>query len=75
MKIRKSTAIILISALFFIGCAKCPRVAQKTDGHECQWIDGYTWCAKLKECKRPWELAEKEGFENSYEAFDKYCGN
>jgi hypothetical protein len=45
------------------------------DAHGCIGSAGYSWCAKLSECVRPWELAEAQSFEVSETAFDAYCGN
>ena len=45
------------------------------DAHGCIGSAGYSWCAKTGSCERPWELAEKQGFENTKEAFDKFCEN
>ncbi|TGD73983.1 amidohydrolase [Mangrovimicrobium sediminis] len=45
------------------------------DAHGCIASAGYLWCAKTNKCERPWELAKKEQFENTIEAFDKFCGN
>ena len=44
------------------------------DAHGCIGSAGYRWCAKTRQCERPWELAEKEQFENTMEAFDRFCG-
>lgn len=43
------------------------------DEHGCIGSAGYTWCERAKQCERPWELAEKEGFENTPEQFEAYC--
>ena len=45
------------------------------DGHGCIRSAGYSWCARTKQCERPWELAKKKGFNNTKEAFDHDCGN
>ncbi len=45
------------------------------DTHGCIGSAGYRWCAKTNRCERPWELAKKEKFEKSAEAFDAFCGN
>jgi predicted amidohydrolase YtcJ len=44
------------------------------DIHGCIGSAGFSWCAKTKQCERPWELAKKEKFENSAEAFKDFCG-
>ncbi len=43
------------------------------DEHGCKASAGYSWCERTGQCERPWELAEKEGFENTSESFDAYC--
>lgn len=45
------------------------------DEHGCIRSAGYHWCARTKQCERPWELARNKGFENNKESFDRYCGN
>ncbi len=45
------------------------------DEHGCIPSAGYIWCNETGRCERPWELAGKQGFENSREAFDRFCGN
>jgi len=45
------------------------------DAHDCIGSAGFTWCAKMKFCERPWELAEKKKFENTKVAFDNFCEN
>ncbi len=45
------------------------------DVHGCIGTAGYSWCESTKQCERPWELAKKYGFENTREAFDKFCKN
>ena len=43
------------------------------DAHGCIAAGGYVWCERTHQCERPWELADKEKFEKTREAFDKYC--
>ena len=50
-------------------------VGADKDAHGCIGSAGFKWCAKTKNCERPWELAKKEKFEKSAEAFDTYCGS
>ncbi|MBD1390461.1 peptidase [Neiella sp. HB171785] len=45
------------------------------DEHGCIGSAGYQWCARTKQCERPWELAEKQTFDNTAKAFAQYCGN
>lgn len=43
------------------------------DEHGCIGSAGYQWCERSSQCERPWELAEKEGFENTRELFQAFC--
>ena len=54
---------------------KAKLVGGDKDAHGCIGSAGYRWCAKTKQCERPWELAKKEKFEKREEAFDIFCGN
>ncbi|BAO44884.1 amidohydrolase [Thiolapillus brandeum] len=45
------------------------------DANGCIGSAGYRWCAKTGQCERPWELAKKEKFDNTREAFDQFCNN
>jgi len=54
---------------------KGQRVGGDRDAHGCIGSAGYSWCEKTGRCERPWELARKEGFENTKEAFDRFCRN
>ncbi len=48
-------------------------VGADADKHGCRASAGYQWCARSRQCERPWELAAKEGFANSPEAFAQWC--
>lgn len=48
-------------------------VGADRDAHGCIGSAGYSWCARAAACVRPWELAHEKGFENSAEAYRKYC--
>ena len=50
-------------------------VGADKDAHGCKSSAGFSWCAKTKQCERPWELAKKEKFEKSVEAFNSFCEN
>lgn len=50
-------------------------IGSDRDAYGCLPAAGYSWCARIEKCVRPWQLASKEGFENTLGAFDKYCGN
>ena len=41
--------------------------------HGCIGSAGYQWCERTRQCDRPWELAEKEGFDNTPKQFEVYC--
>lgn len=43
------------------------------DEHGCIGSAGYQWCARLKTCERPWELAEMKNINNDLEAFKTFC--
>ena len=45
------------------------------DAHGCTPGAGYSWCAKEKDCVRPWELASSKNLGEGKDAFDRYCGN
>jgi len=50
-------------------------VGADKDAHGCKSSAGFQWCAKTKQCERPWELAKKEKFDNTAEAFKSFCQN
>ncbi|MGT2432110.1 hypothetical protein ACU4HD_31630 [Cupriavidus basilensis] len=33
----------------------------------------YAWCTRTRQCVRPGELAQKQGFKLTLESFDGYC--
>jgi hypothetical protein len=43
------------------------------DAHGCIPSAGYSWCARTKQCQRPWELAKKYSLENTQQTFDSFC--
>lgn len=51
-----------------------PLPGSDRDSHGCIPSAGYSWCARTNKCERSWELAKTHGFENTREAFDKFCG-
>ena len=73
----------LLSLLCFVlfiltGCATLDSVSNSIVGndkdiHGCIPSAGYSWCERTKQCERPWELADKVGFQNSEKAFLEYC--
>ena len=48
-------------------------VGADIDEHQCIGSAGYLWCAKLKQCVRPWELAAQKNFQNTAQSFKDYC--
>lgn len=48
-------------------------VGSDKDSHGCVGSTGHQWCAKTKQCERPWELAKKQGFEKTEDAFNSFC--
>ncbi len=53
---------------------KAKYVGGDRDTHGCIGSAGYRWCARTKNCERPWLLAEKYGFANTAEAVNIFCG-
>jgi len=69
---------IEVAGVVFRGALKMKNdrlVGADKDAHGCIGSAGYKWCAKTKKCERPWELAKKEKFEKSAEAFNSFCRN
>jgi len=56
------------------GSVETPAPGSDRDAHGCIPSAGYSWCARTNTCERPWELAKAHGFENTREAYDKFCG-
>ncbi len=52
---------------------KRPMPGADRDIHGCIPSAGYTWCAATRRCERPWELARERGFDNTAEAFGRFC--
>lgn len=50
-----------------------PAVGGQRDTHGCLPAAGYRWCERTARCERPWELAGTQGFENTAEAYERYC--
>jgi hypothetical protein len=67
--------IVLASLSACAGEETTPQPGADRDPHGCIASAGYRWCQRTQHCQRPWELAFREGFTNSREAFDGYCGN
>ncbi len=74
---RTVSSAALVAAVFLTGCSdeRSTVTGADRDAHGCIASAGYKWCAKTSQCERPWELAQKEKFEKSEEAFNGFCGN
>ncbi|TDR71575.1 serine protease [Photobacterium lutimaris] len=73
-----SSALVLLfifSGMLLVGCndSSESRVGADEDEHGCKTSAGYSWCEKTKQCERPWELAEREGFDIMEQGFALYC--
>ena len=72
----------LVLTVFLGGCSQqaskgadeSNRVGADKDAHGCIGSAGYTWCARTGRCERPWVLAEQQGFVNTAENVETYCG-
>ena len=79
MKISYLLHIVLVACI--TGCSLSDPVnsddgnlpGSDRDIHGCIASAGYSWCGRSNQCERPWELAEKEGFDNNREQFEAYC--
>ncbi len=73
-----SSMSLFAACLMLVGCGEqespLSMPGSDEDAHGCKASAGYQWCETTQQCERPWELAEKEGFENTAEAFEAYCG-
>lgn len=67
--------LFVSSGALLVGCNDStePMVGADEDEYGCKSSAGYSWCATTEQCERPWELAEREGFDNTEEAFEIYC--
>ena len=63
-------ALALIATPAF---AAPPRLGGDRDAHGCIGSAGYLWCARERQCVRPWELAAQRGFANTPRAFRRWC--
>ena len=78
---KKLVISALVVAACLIGCDSKQNSSSEQPGktgadrdeHGCIGSAGYQWCERTRQCERPWELAEKEGFENTPEQFEAYC--
>jgi hypothetical protein len=50
-----------------------PLPGSDRDAHGCLPSAGYAWCAATRRCERPWELARERGFDNTAQAFARFC--
>lgn len=78
---KKSYLLNIVLAACLTGCSLSDAVTSgdgnllgsDRDIHGCIGSAGYSWCGRSNQCERPWELAEKEGFENNREQFEAHC--
>ena len=73
---RFAFVMLMLSAVFITGCTSKftpPIAGGDQDERGCIGSAGYQWCDSTQSCERPWELAEEQGFENSAEAFARFC--
>ena len=79
---KKGLYISIVTTLVAVGILACSDgqrgkeqalTGSDRDAHGCIISAGYRWCEKTKKCERPWELADKEKFENSAKAFHDFC--
>ncbi|MEP4485296.1 hypothetical protein [Marinobacter alexandrii] len=76
-------AIVIFAMVALIGCGSdsqteaidSAKPGSDRDERGCIGSAGYQWCERTDQCERPWELAEKEGFEKSQEQFNSYCSS
>ena len=70
-------SLVLAGLLLLAGCNEPAEkvVGGDEDEHGCKSSAGYSWCAKTNQCERPWELAEREKFDNTPQAFDDFCAS
>lgn len=79
----KVIGLLLVTTVALIGCAgeqppeadDAAMTGADRDEKGCIGSAGYVWCETTGACERPWELAEREGFDNTQEAFAVYCAN
>lgn len=50
-----------------------PAPGADRDAQGCIASAGYAWCARTRQCERPWELAQARAFPNTPQAFAAFC--
>ena len=73
---KKSYLLHIVLVVCLSGCSLTDDgnlLGSDRDIHGCIASAGYSWCDRSNQCERPWELAEKEGFDNNREQFEAYC--
>jgi hypothetical protein len=74
--LRRSSIIGLLVLLASSGAQAASLVGPvggTRDAHGCLPAAGYTWCARIRQCVRPWEFAAKKGIANTPAAFERAC--
>lgn len=70
----KAAFVLAVAAtLAATSAVAAPRVGADRDAHGCIGSAGYSWCARERQCARPWELAARRGFANTARAFRRWC--
>lgn len=72
-----SLGTVVLAALL-VGCeSDAPEppaaVGADRDEHGCIGSAGYRWCESTGQCERSWELAKREGFEDTPGKFEAFC--
>ena len=73
----KKKFVLGLVILLFSACStgKPTTVGDDRTVEGCIPSAGYVWCERTGQCERPWELAKEHDFENSQEAFERFCGS
>lgn len=74
VKIILSVIVLSLSVIIIFQMIKKSNMpGRDRDKFGCLQSAGYQWCFATNQCERPSKLAEVKGFEDSLEAFDKFC--
>jgi len=73
MRRRFASLIALLASAGAVSASPLGPIGGTRDAHGCLPAAGYTWCARIRQCVRPWEYAAKKGFANTPEAFQRAC--
>ena len=67
------TTLVSLMLLAVVACNKLEPVGADRDQHGCIGSAGYQWCNRQQECVRPWELAQRNGMNDSQLAMQQLC--